>query len=229
MSLHFGGLEQWCLRTSLTNIKSRGQQRGGGRACTVQVRDKSFLSARLLCCLHNSPRQWHAQHAKQKTRFYETPHHRAEDRKTVTKHEERPLAYLLDCHIKKKKKKKHGWQREECEKEWWRTLNVLSSSITQRRGVATAFKVMDGDKKLCSTREAKLVWAVGIYLNRVNQIPSGASGACLPYHHPLSNSDAAENISIALFYMSVNLHRLCSHRSVTNLIELSDREKMLCF
>lgn len=39
-----------------------------GRPCPVQIRDKSFLPARLLCCLHNRQclTQWHAQDAKQK-------------------------------------------------------------------------------------------------------------------------------------------------------------------
>lgn len=72
ITLQFCWLEQWYLHTSLTNIKAAavGERRGrwGGRPCPVQIRDKRFLSARLLCCLQQRQclTQWHAREAKQK-------------------------------------------------------------------------------------------------------------------------------------------------------------------
>lgn len=46
---------------------------------------------------------------------------------------------------------------------WWRTLNLLSFSITQWLSVATAFKVTDGDKNPC--------WNACIYPRCVDELP----------------------------------------------------------
>lgn len=154
ITLQFCWLEQWYLHTSLTNIKAAavGERRGrwGGRPCPVQIRDKRFLSARLLCCLQQRQclTQWHAREAKQKDFMRAL----TIEREPENCYETQRQAVGRFTRLSHKKKKKHGWQKEEFEKEWWRTLNLLSFSITQWRSVATACKVTDGDKNPCLTR-----------------------------------------------------------------------------
>lgn len=151
MSLQFWGLKQWRLHTSLTNIKAVATGERRGRWWVVHVQFKSGTRAFSLpgcSAAYTTGSVWLSDTHRMQNKKICSPS--SKDRKTVMKRKDRLLADLLGFHIFLKKK--HGWQREECEKEWWGTLNLLSFSITQGRSVATAFKVTDGDKNPCLTR-----------------------------------------------------------------------------
>lgn len=110
LSFQFWRLEQWCLHTSLTNITAAVKGGGGGggvHPCPVQLRDKSFLSARLLCsAAYTTGSVWlSGTHGTPNKKFLWEPSSSSEDRKTVTKRKDRLLA---DLHIKKKKKSLAG-------------------------------------------------------------------------------------------------------------------------
>lgn len=155
MSLQFWGLEQWRLHTSLTNIKAVATGERRGRWWVVHVQFKSGTRAFSLpgcSAAYTTGSVWLSDtHRMQNKKILWAPSPSSKDRKTVMKRKDRLLADLLGFHSFFIFFLNHGWQREECEKEWWRTLNLLSFSITQWCSVATAFKETDGDKNPCLT------------------------------------------------------------------------------
>lgn len=120
---------------------------GGGESwrsttCGSNQGQELPLCQAALLLTQQSASRWHAGGRQTNAEILWDPSSSKEDQKPVIKRNGRLLVVTL--------KKDQGWQREECEKQCWRILNLFSSSITQRSNVVTAFNMRDGDKNPCT-------------------------------------------------------------------------------